>query len=908
MTPDTLEVELQILDAKADAVLANFKRKLEGTTQNINDVGKNSDFAREFNTQFVDIERKALQTQKTLQAIGRPVTGGGLDWISKSAVEAQKEASKLQTRIREIEKAASQTSNKNLLKIYAEDAKTAERELEQLERKIMRLEQARVNRPPQGQAARSISAAGNLNNGLNALGLPEIGAAVAVGAAVSFGKEAVTAAREAANSQRLLQATAKETGIAYSKLTNEARLFGEQTLQSNAKAQESFAQIVNFANAAGRSDKLVEFRQRFADLAAAKGIDPSKMGEIAKQLNALTDEATDKLLNGNPSAFYDKFAKSIGTTADKLTDAQKRAAVFDEVLRKGVIFSGEAEKRINDSASALDRLNARFENFKVTAGKALLPLIEFAEVSTNLADRVLKGTGTQNDFVKGVNSSVLTIPVRPVINAVDAGSQAIADLITGRKTIEREVIIRTKLAEIDKENSRIVEFLRKSDADIRAAQANPFGSFDNLALSKINLSTGFFNEAERKKAIEAARADAQKFVDDLRKKFENPQLAGNVGLLKMAQRDFRQYANLFDSETRFKIQQSLASAISDGTAKGFQLAFNNPDASLAELRQNLKQIFAAQDLLPDAKNVLVNQFESKIKQSVEAAKAKVLELEKTYTSVLDNLFARQSANNPFVSLFTEADKSLKTLRENTRGLQKDVVTSFELMLAKQNQFALSSGRLDNRLDAFDLREQAANFRNPFDPEKLKTEEEEFIKRFLYNNPNYLYLKNKKEVDADTRKDILSFGLFDTPQSRLNKSLDEKFDLIYGRGKLSPEQQALADRKFLSVTQGVSPLELSNGNREQAALVREREAARRERYEQDAMALYREQRDLQRKIEANTARQNKIAETQGEQGIKVDITTKDESPTTKTTAKRPTAADTEQSFSFDGFGIGGGTNR
>ncbi|HEY0048194.1 MAG TPA: hypothetical protein VGB68_02835, partial [Pyrinomonadaceae bacterium] len=296
-------------------------------------------------------------------------------------------------------------------------------------------------------------------------------------------------------------------------------------------------------------------------------------------------------------------------------------------------------------------------------------------------------------------------------------------------------------------------------------------------------------------------------------------------------------------------------------------------------------------------------------ESIEKAKKQVLDLEKTYNSVFESLYQKQGINNPFFQIFSESGKAANDLKVKLAGLNPELQAAALQMQKTLNAKALLSARLDNRVDAFDLREQASNFRNPFDPEKLKTEEEEFIKRFLYNNPNYLYLKNKKEVDADTRKDILSFGLFDTPQSRLNKSLDEKFDLIYGRGKLSPEQQATADRKFLSITQGVSPLELSNGNREQAALVREREAARRERYEQDAMALYREQRDLQKKIEANTARQNKIAEEKGEQGIKMDITT-DNGVKDVRQIKTPTAADTQSFYNpeLNFTGGGGLTNR
>jgi hypothetical protein len=125
--------------------------------------------------------------------------------------------------------------------------------------------------------------------------------------------------------------------------------------------------------------------------------------------------------------------------------------------------------------------------------------------------------------------------------------------------------------------------------------------------------------------------------------------------------------------------------------------------------------------------------QEKFRQSVEQGKNKVKELEKQYLSVFDNLNARAGANNPFVSIFTEADKAIRQLRENTRGLSSDLVSTFERMEEKQKQIALFNARLDSALGAFDLRETARSYRD-FQPPAVSREEiekkktEEFLRR------------------------------------------------------------------------------------------------------------------------------------------------------------------------------------
>ena len=65
------------------------------------------------------------------------------------------------------------------------------------------------------------------------------------------------------------------------------------------------------------------------------------------------DEGTDRLFNRNPSALWKEYAASIGTTAGKLTDAQKQQALLSAALLEGAKVGGEYERFLGTAPSFL---------------------------------------------------------------------------------------------------------------------------------------------------------------------------------------------------------------------------------------------------------------------------------------------------------------------------------------------------------------------------------------------------------------------------------------------------------------------------------------------------------------------------------------------------------------------------
>lgn len=681
---------------------------------------------------------------------------------------------------------------------------------------------------------------------------------VAIGAVVGFGNKALEAAKNADNGQRLLQATSKETGLAFADLTNQAKAFGEATLQSSAQANAGFAQITNFANAAGRADKLEQFSKAFADLAAAKGIDPSQIGDIARQLNALTDEATDKLLNANPSAFYDKFAKSIGKTADSLTDAEKRAAVFDETLKKGAIFTGEAEKRVNASASAVDRLSIKWDRVKESIGGAIIPLTEFLEKSVQLA------TADPKLYQRKDNS----------------GNEAIF---------------------ADKRAREFAENLRASDARIREAQTNPLGNLQNFALSKVNLATGFFDLKERNKAIEAATKEATDFADNLRKRVEAALASKNQNLIGLAQKELRPYLNLFDNETRGKLTDD----------------FSANDAAQLE-----KRVAKAKEET------------DKFTRSVDQGKSKVAELEKAYISFVDNAFAKSGSNNPFVSVFSEAEKAINSTRETLKGLSSDVRSTFEQLIQKQNDLALFSARLDNNLNVFDLREDASRFRGRGGG--LEPNVDRAIKNYLAADPtnrgNQILAGDPNAQNDPTKKrELFELATFfagsengtnldflttylgrlrleatEGSSGDISSRLQKQLAIVAGSNPKNQAEIDLANRKIIALTGSIDPGKLTDSQREAAASARIREAERLERAESEAKAQRAELIKVQKQVLAETAALRSVAEKEGLSGIvRIIDETKGAASVEQ---KAPTPADTAKKYNSQSYGQSTAGNR
>ncbi len=462
-----------------------------------------------------------------------------------------------------------------------------------------------------------------------------LGGAIAGAGVAHFTGEIIGAGKQASDANRLISASAKEAGLAYELVTEKAERFAARTSQAEVAAQRTYASILQFTKAAGQTERVDEFTTAFADLAAARGIQAAQLGDIARQLQALTDEATDKLLGANPSAFFERYAQSIGKTAGALTDAEKRASILDEVIRRGALFSGEADRRLGDVAGKLDTVAAKIENLKAAAGKA-------ATAKGGPLDALLSGALFGLDTFRG--------------------GGAFADTGDGKG-------VNLLLAEGEQRAKLVVEQLREQERKVAEALREPFGSFENLVLSRAAPKISVFDQdpAAREQIFQQARDEALALRDRLKKTIEETLKddATPISVLKLA----RTQLDIFDPEDERKFAQAIEEAI---------------------------------------------------KKRVEALTKPIQELRAETSRLLADMTARAEAANPFVRFFNQADASAKSfarttaeLRERYGELAEGVIGQLEKITAAQRA-AIAEGALEQRfgdqLQALSLRQEAEALR------------------------------------------------------------------------------------------------------------------------------------------------------------------------------------------------------
>lgn len=890
MSEDILKTDLEVEGDAAFRTLADFERKLETTAQKIDSVAKKQIIGERASAQFNVIEVKAERLRRSLDNIARVNAGRGFDVMAIAAERASVKVQTIQKQLEGIKKAISEGGSKTVLDQLTNEARALESQLTRTQNAANRFNaRGNGNRPPSAPGGN----AGGVGEGFaGGLGIPTSaagGAAIVAGAIVLGAKESLDAAKNAAQAQLQLNAIAKETGTTYTALTVKAAEFGRINNLSNAEGQKTFANIVNFANAAGRTEKLDEFTRKFSDLAAAKGINASQLGDISRQLNALTDEATDKLLNANPSAFYDAFAKSLNTTAEKLTDAQKRAAVFDEVLRRGALFDGTAEKKVNDAAFATDRLAARFDNARAAAGRALQPVAELLDKFTGFVGNTISGNSA-NNFGKS-----------------EAEKAAIK---FNNENLERQRV------------AQQVGSLNASDAEIKAASQNSRGSLRNFALSQVNLATGFNDEAARNKAINEAVAGAQTYVSDLTKKLNDALQRGDATELKFANKDFLANINLFAPEDREKFIKQFSGVFSDA----FRKVLTDTPGNVRALRKALSDIGASASISSGDRGALTKDFSAAINAAIQGGKEKIKEIEKQNDSLFEKLFAQKGAANPFVQVFSEADKAIETVRLTTANLSKELQGVALNLQQNANAAALFGARLDSGLQAIDLRETAARFRNngaagrapaPFAQNVI----DEGAQREL-NRRSPFGMRGAADISTLTpeqKETLFQTQIFnDTPEREraglvslfarqaaktreggadgdgaadVQTRLQKQIDFVNSLNAKTDEEKSIANRRILSLAGTIRPEQLTDAQRSKIADAADSEAREVERRESVAAVIRAESNDSLKKVAADMAELVKIAKSDGLTGV-IRIVNEATDAATVALGKRPNDRSTE----------------
>jgi len=150
----------------------------------------------------------------------------------------------------------------------------------------------------------------------------------------------------------------------------------------------------------------------------------------------------------NLAKMYDDYARSIGTTANNLTRAQKNQAIYNGVMAEGGIFAGAAAKYANTYAGRISQLGTAFYNLRVAVGNAVIPILnQIIPVLINVINwftRLFNVVGQVMNLLYGTNVSMADT-ASGAQDAADATGEMAENLEQANKTAKGSLAAFDKL-------------------------------------------------------------------------------------------------------------------------------------------------------------------------------------------------------------------------------------------------------------------------------------------------------------------------------------------------------------------------------------------------------------------------------------------------------------------------------
>ncbi|PJN56111.1 hypothetical protein PAEVO_28340 [Paenibacillus sp. GM2FR] len=138
--------------------------------------------------------------------------------------------------------------------------------------------------------------------------------------------------------------------------------------------------------------------------------------QVAQGVKMGNSELTDAAgITTNLSVMYDRYAKTIGTTAAKLTEAQKLQAAYNGIMAESAMFAGNADSAMTGYTGTQATFNQTIEMARVELGESFLPVM--GEIMQRITPMI-------KDFVQWAEAN------KEVVAGLAAGSIAVLGLIT----------------------------------------------------------------------------------------------------------------------------------------------------------------------------------------------------------------------------------------------------------------------------------------------------------------------------------------------------------------------------------------------------------------------------------------------------------------------------------------------
>jgi hypothetical protein len=716
------------------------------------------------------------------------------------------------------------------------------------------------------------------------------GFAVAVGLIESIKEYGKEVTESDARSKRFA-VTSRDLGISQRELSEAVEITSKTLRTSKADAEALIGPVAELAGVTKRNFE--DIRTSAIDLASSRGIDRSELPSLLNDI--ASGSANTALLGRNAASVFDLYADSIGKTADKLTETEKRQAVVNRLISDGTLVAGAQANSIENQVVSVDALTKSLKELGVTLGGLATP------GAKAVIDLLTKGLGGEPQFGRFDPSRTFgtalanNLPGQLAAAAVTGGSSVLFGLARNESVGQKPEDlyaedIRKTAEEVAKAHDEFKRRYFESVNRVSAALAAPDASFVNRALSRINLEEfKKLNPFKQQDLIDSVIADSKQVVSLQVKAYQDEvkRVGTDADSLRGLQRLITANKNIIGDDAFRSLSDQIKTALENGAKRGFEAQIEAAKNNVPRLRELYSQAFALPDVSADTRSDLARRISDQITQAVEAGKAKVKELGDSIRSVFDTTAGREGARNPFLQFLFDADRRMEKLIESTKGFSRELRNALVQREQAQNQTDLFGLRVESRVNAANLSDEARQFRSG----KLDTDDRDFKER---QRQLELQLRNSNlsQAQQDAARQGLEkqrqLELQQITQRKLQQQLDalrlqtgfEQFavgqasggDLppgaifrtrpVFNDRGLTDDEKAIRDRKIISLTQGLNPADLTPDQDRIAAEARENEAKRQLAAEKDAIEERKKQLEVQNKIATELKKLNDIAAAGG----------------------------------------------
>lgn len=133
--------------------------------------------------------------------------------------------------------------------------------------------------------------------------------------------------------------------------------------------------------------------------------------QVAQGVKSGNSDLTDAAgITTNLSVMQERYAKSIGTTAGKLTEAQKIQAAYNGIVQESAIFAGNADKAMTGYTGTQASFYQTLQMARAELGEAFIPVLQqIMEKITPMIKGIAEWAAENKELVAGLGAAAVAV-------------------------------------------------------------------------------------------------------------------------------------------------------------------------------------------------------------------------------------------------------------------------------------------------------------------------------------------------------------------------------------------------------------------------------------------------------------------------------------------------------------------